>query len=78
MSQRPVAPGYAFINHKNQIDVRTVSPTKRAAMVNWLAVHSPVIPRASWTDDKIAEEFERLATRTGLGRVAEVVVEEAA
>jgi hypothetical protein len=47
----PAVEGYAVVLFR-EIDVRTVSPTRRAAIVNWLVTHG-VWVADSFTDDYI-------------------------
>lgn len=51
--------GYA-ISDGTGINVATVSPTARGAMVNWLMTVPQVLVTNNWTDDMIAEVFERM------------------
>lgn len=43
--------------HTGEIDMTTVSPTKRAAMVNWLWVSGHVPVTNAFTDDQIEQAF---------------------
>lgn len=46
------AHGWAVIS-KDKIKVRTVSDTRRAAIVNWLVTERNILVRASWEDEDI-------------------------
>jgi len=55
-------------------DVRTVSPTRRGALVNWLHIHiAPVLSSAS---DSYIEELWRLASARHGATLHEVFVSE--
>lgn len=45
------------------IDVTTVYPTARGAMVNWMVAHG-VTPTAMWADGAVAEIFRQTAARS--------------
>ena len=47
-----MATGWAIRLSDGEIDVRTVSPTRRAAIVNWLVLNGTEIS-IMWTDDQI-------------------------
>lgn len=55
--------------------VRTVSPTRRGAIVNWLVSFCGVLVHSGWKDDMIETQFvtRSLAHRA---RVVEVLIEE--
>ncbi len=46
------AEGWAVVS-KGKILVRTVSDTRRAAIVNWLVTERQILVMASWTDEDI-------------------------
>lgn len=48
---------YAVKNPSNEIDINTVSSTKRAAMVNWLVVHAVMVFQST-TDAQIFTLWE--------------------
>ena len=52
--------GYA-IKQYGEIDVRTVSPTERAAKVNWLVVDRKMLVTNSARDDQIERAWEHLS-----------------
>ena len=52
------AEGYAVILG-DEIDVRTVSPTRRAAIVNWLVVNRRVPILNSTTDEQIEQLWNK-------------------
>lgn len=49
--------------------VETVSPTKRAAMVNWLVVHGRIMVSGDRTDEWIAETFGWLSAARSVSLV---------
>ncbi len=53
--------GYAVILD-NKIDVKTVSPTRRAAKVNWLVVNMLCPIYTTTTDDQIEQMWSDLAS----------------
>lgn len=57
---------------RNEILIKTVSDTARAAMVNWLATEAKVTVWADWSDAKIENAFSIYAWRM---RVTVVPVE---
>lgn len=54
--------GYA-VKQRGNIELRTVGPTARSAMVNWLCVGARILPTSEWTDGMIEEAFGDLAER---------------
>jgi hypothetical protein len=55
------ASGYGVKNvATGQIDVRTVSPTERAAQVNWLGFNGVVVFNG-WPDEVIEDVFGKFA-----------------
>ena len=62
------AKGWAVVQ-KGELLVRTVSPTRRAALVNWLVVEAAVRVGADWNDARIEHAWECCR----LGRGAEAV-----
>lgn len=67
MSQK----GWAVINAAGEVDIRTVSPTRRAAIVNWLFLVAEVFISTQHTDDKIHQIW---VERRGEFDVVRVVV----
>jgi len=56
------ADAFAVVSPRNEIDVRTVSETPRAAMAN--AIHLYLTPVTSdWSDDSISTAFSELRRR---------------
>ena len=53
----------------DKIDMRTVSDTSRAAIVNWLVVNCSCMVFNSTTDDEIAEIWGKLRGDAFLGKV---------
>ena len=64
--------GWAVVDKNGDIDVKTVSPTERGAIVNWLVVEQKVMITNDWSDGKI---YEAWGQRKGAHRVVEVVIE---
>lgn len=62
MSRRewPKADGWAVIKN-GKINVRTVSDTRRASLVNWLVTDGGVLVTAAWTDEMIEAAWGRLS-----------------
>lgn len=67
MSQK----GWAVVNVVGEIDMRTVSPTRRAAIVNWLFTYAEMYICVSDTDDDINQIW---VERRGEFDVVRVVV----
>lgn len=67
--------GYAYITDDGTIDIKTVSATETAVMVNAIVTVSghSIIPMYDWNEEKIREEFSRLLELHG-GRLAKVVI----
>ncbi len=57
--------GYAHVNKKGEIDVATVSPHKRGAMVNALYVKYHVAIMQGATEDQITESYLHRAKMDG-------------
>lgn len=57
------AKGYAILNRDREIVVASVSPTPRAAIVNWLVTIGHYL-FASDTDEDIADIFESASVET--------------
>jgi hypothetical protein len=66
--------GYAAVDSTG-INVATVSPHPRGAMVNWLYVVPRVVISNSTSDQEIAASFERWSKTHG-ARIAEVIITE--
>jgi hypothetical protein len=66
--------GYAIKQH-GEIDVRTVSPTERAAKVNWLVVDRNMLITNSARDDQIERAWEHLH-KEGFAECVRVKIEE--
>ena len=60
------ASGYAIKDANGNIDVRTVSPTKLGAMVNWLTPTLGFIISAKATDELITQAFDDLKAFHGV------------
>lgn len=59
------AAGYAAIDD-DRILIETVSPSDRAAMVNWLVVYGGFMVPAGMGDFAIREHFDRLGKSQGV------------
>jgi hypothetical protein len=64
------ADGWAIIECVG-IDVRSISPTRRAAIVNWLVVRRNVYITTSWDDARIEHIWQSLK---GEAEAVEVIV----
>jgi methyl coenzyme M reductase beta subunit len=51
------ARGYAVIE-QGQIDIRSVSPTRRAAIVNWLVTAKRLVATHNTTDEQIERAWQ--------------------
>ena len=69
------ADGWAVINRHNAIEVRTVSPTRRAAILNWLLTDRGLMATHVATDKLIERQWE-LDSADFCARVARVTIEE--
>lgn len=67
------AKGWAVIDDRG-LNVKTVSPTKRAAIVNWLTLTTLPI-REDHTDEEIEYLFERYGTGPGRATVQRVKIQ---
>lgn len=66
MSTQVSAAGWAVVDGE-RLDVRTVSPTRRAAIVNWLVTTAQENVYAWETDERIDARWERvIALRRGV------------
>jgi hypothetical protein len=70
MQIAPAVEGYAIVQN-NQIEVRTVSPTQRAAKVNWLCTHGWVCFNHE-SDEQIDAHWNR---RKGKAELVAVKIE---
>lgn len=70
------AKGWAVKTADGQILVRTISNTPRGAQVNWLYVAANVTPTISWSDERIAREFEAATSTNGAKIVKVDIVED--
>lgn len=55
------ATGWAVVDDLH-INVRSISPERRGAMVNWLLTDGNAKPRQSWTDETIEQQFKLAQT----------------
>jgi hypothetical protein len=60
-----MAKGYAVVVN-GKIDMRTVHDTERGAKVNGLCVLFNIMPLDSWSDEFIAQTWERALKRLGV------------
>jgi len=67
---------FAVAEKGGAVIIETVSPTARAARVNWLCVRADIMVTNGWTDGQIAEAFERLAPHAGVELVPVQVLRE--
>jgi hypothetical protein len=67
-------PGFAIKERDGTLNVRTVSPTARAAMVNWLVV-SGIVPFDHWSDELISYAFRTQGEREGATLVKVYILE---
>jgi hypothetical protein len=67
------AEGWAIIEN-GRINVRTVSPTRRAAIVNFLVVERGILVMDSATDEQIEQKWKQMRSQAV---VTEIVVTEA-
>lgn len=68
------ARGYAIAN-SGEIDIRTVSGTRRAAIVNWLVAQAGVMVFAYWTDERIEDAWVQESARVPGVEIIQVRVE---
>lgn len=66
--------GFAAVNHRGEILVKTVSETRRAAMVNWLVTELHFMITLNHTDEAIDELFRRNAAQRGLALIEPVTI----
>jgi len=64
--------GYAVQDREGNINMRTVSPTIRGAIVNWLYAVPKYNVTTYWTDDMI---FDRFKMHNSLGECHIIAVE---
>ncbi len=67
------AAGWAILSEKG-IDVRTVSPTRRGAIVNWLVTTCGVPVQNHWTDEAIELMWQGASEYESLAKVQEVAI----
>ena len=58
--------------------IETVSPTERAAMVNWLVVRAGLMVTADWSDDRIRAAFAGASQQRGVELIKVQVLAEGA
>lgn len=66
--------GFAAVNHRGEILIKTVSDTRRAAMVNWLVSEARIMVMQTDTDEEIAKGFLELAGKRGLALIEPVTI----
>ncbi len=69
--------GWAVVNDDNALLVATVSPTRRGAIVNWLATDGGFLVGRIATDADIEQTFEIHKNHHGGARLVEVRIEAA-
>lgn len=67
--------GFAAVNTRGEIMVHTVSPSRRAAMVNWLVTELHFMITLNHTDEMIEELFTRNAEHRGLASIEHVTID---
>lgn len=72
-----IAYGWAVVGAgiNGEIDVRTVSPERRGAIVNWLVVTGNVFVRSDHTDEQIERMWDDRRFKADV-RVTDVQIEE--
>lgn len=58
-----IVSGWAAVDADGDINVKTVSGTRRAAIVNWLVVGAGIMVLNHWSDEGIEETFQKQRTR---------------
>lgn len=66
--------GFAAVNYRGEILIKTVSETRRAAMVNWLVTEGRVMVFRDSTDAEIEEDFLNSCARKGLASIEPVSI----
>jgi hypothetical protein len=59
-----MASGYAVVNDRAEINIRTVGETERSAKISGILVIGQIMPAISWTDEQINGAWERIAKST--------------
>jgi hypothetical protein len=67
--------GYAAVDRNGKIDVHTVSPTERGAMVNWLVTTARILVTNAWSDERISMCFESYVANGEVRLAAVQIVE---
>lgn len=70
-----MASAWAVIDEHGNVNVRSVSQTRRAATVNWLCTDCRMVATVWTSDDEIEGEWQRLAKerRVRVGAVSVVL-----
>jgi len=66
--------GFAAVNHRGEILIKTVSETRRSAMVNWLVTEARVMVFRDSTDAEIEEDFLNFGAKKGLASIEPIAV----
>lgn len=66
--------GYAAVSHRGEILIKTVSETRRAAMVNWLVTEGRVMVFRDSTDAEIEDDFLNFCAKRGLASIEPVSI----
>jgi hypothetical protein len=66
--------GYAAVNYRGEILIKTVSATRRAAMVNWLVSEGRVMVFHDSTDAEIEDDFLNFCSKKGLASIESVSI----
>jgi hypothetical protein len=62
-----MASGWAVIDRNGNVDMRTVSDTRRAATVNWLCARCGMLATVFTSDDEIEREWQVRSRECGAG-----------
>jgi hypothetical protein len=68
------AQGYAAVNYRGEILVKTLSDTRRAAMINWLVTEALQMIFSTDTDSEIEQKFYDHASKRGLATIEPVTI----
>lgn len=66
--------GFAAVDYRGKILIKTVSETRRAAMVNWLVTEGHVMVFKDSTDAEIEEDFLNFCAKKGLASIEPVTI----
>jgi hypothetical protein len=66
--------GYAAVSYQGEILIKTVSETRRAAMVNWLVTEGRIMVFRDSTDAEIEEDFLKFCAMRGYASIEAVSI----